>query len=165
MRSYLCFVKIVKDGVQAKDREDKNMLKSKDKGSPRSSNTRSKQGWRTIGGRTIYFRSMWEANFALYLQLQKDRGMISDWLHEPKTFWFDGIKRGCVTYLPDFKVINLDGSHEWIEVKGFMDAKSKTKINRFRKYFPEESLRIVGAAWYKANGAKLSIVIPEWEKG
>jgi len=90
--------------------------------------------------------------------------MIKEWYHEPKTFWFEGIKRGCVTYLPDFQVINNDGSHEWIEVKGFMDAKSRTKINRFRKYFPEEKLRIVNSKWYKANKKKLSLIIPGWER-
>ena len=91
--------------------------------------------------------------------------MIKDWLHEPQTFWFEGVKRGCVTYLPDFKVINLDDTHEWIEVKGFMDSKSKTKIRRFKKYYPKESLRVMGAKWYKSNSAKLSNLIPGWETG
>lgn len=122
------------------------------------------QGWREIDGKRIYFRSRWECNYGFYLQWQKDRKMIKEWYHEPKTFWFEGIKRGCVTYLPDFQVINNDGSHEWIEVKGFMDAKSRTKINRFRKYFPEEKLRIVNSKWYKANKKKLSLIIPGWER-
>ena len=124
-----------------------------------------KQGWREFGGRRIYYRSAWEANFGRYLQWQKEQGMITDWLHEPQTFWFPGIKRGCVTYLPDFKVIKNDGTHEWIEVKGFMDQKSKTKLSRFRKYFPKESIRVVDAKWYKKNGKKLSLIIPSWEKG
>jgi hypothetical protein len=70
-------------------------------------------------------------------------------LHEPKTFWFDGVKRGCVTYLPDFQVFKLDGTHEWLEVKGYMDSKSKTKISRFRKFFPNEKLSILDSKWYK----------------
>ena len=123
-----------------------------------------KQGWREFGGRRIYFRSAWEANFGRYLQWQKEQGIIRDWLHEPETFWFEGIRRGCVTYLPDFKVIKSDGTHEWVEVKGWMDPKSKTKIARFRKYYPKESLRIVGSKWYKSNSSKLSILIPNWEK-
>lgn len=124
-----------------------------------------KQSWRTVGGRKVFFRSAWEANFGRYLQWQKERKMIAEWEHEPQTFWFEGIKRGCVTYLPDFKVTNLDGSHQWIEVKGFMDAKSKTKIARFKKFYPKESLRIVDQKWYKANSQKLSSIVPEWEKG
>lgn len=125
---------------------------------------RFKQGWREVGGRKIYFRSKWEANFGRYLEWQKNHKMILDWLHEPQTFWFDGIRRGCVSYLPDFKVFKTDGTYEWIEVKGFMDSKSRTKINRFRKYFPKESLRIVGAKWYKENKKKMSALIQNWEK-
>jgi len=126
---------------------------------------RFKQGWRDVAGRKVFFRSAWEANFGRYLQWQKERKEILEWHHEPKTFWFEGIKRGCVTYLPDFQVIALDGSHEWIEVKGFMDAKSRTKINRFRKFFPKEKLRIVNSKWYNQNSKKLSLIIPQWERG
>lgn len=90
--------------------------------------------------------------------------MIVEWQHEPKTFWFEGIRRGCVSYLPDFKITYNDGSNEWVEVKGYMDAKSRTKIKRFRKYFPEESLRVVDATWYKANAPKLSLIVDGWEK-
>jgi hypothetical protein len=124
----------------------------------------AKQDWREFGGKKIFYRSRWEANIGRYLQWQKERGEIKDWLHEPKTFWFDGIKRGCVTYLPDFQVFKLDGTHEWLEVKGYMDAKSKTKISRFRKFFPEEKLSILDSKWYKLNSKKLSLIIPGWEK-
>jgi len=131
---------------------------------PKKKDTKFKQAWRMFGGRRIYFRSSWEANVGRYLQWQKERGEIKDWLHEPKTFWFDGVKRGCVTYLPDFKVIKLDGTHEWLEVKGYMDSKSKTKISRFRKFFPNEKLSILDSKWYKLNSKKLSLIIPGWEK-
>ena len=132
---------------------------------PKKKDGKFKQAWRMFGGRRIYFRSAWEANVGRYLQWQKERGEILDWLHEPQTFWFEGVKRGCVTYLPDFKIIKLGGSHEWLEVKGYMDSKSKTKISRFRKFFPNETLRILDAKWYKQNKDKLSVVIPGWEKG
>lgn len=112
------------------------------------------RGWREIGGKRVYFRSGWEMKYAYYLEWQKKFRIIKDWEHEPKTFWFEGIKRGCVTYLPDFKVTFLDGTHEWIEVKGYMDAKSKTKIKRFAKYYPQERLRIVDAAWFAKNRSK-----------
>ena len=125
---------------------------------------RFKQGWRTVGDKKVFFRSAWEANFGRYLQWQKERQMIKDWEHEPKTFWFEGIKRGVVSYLPDFKVSTLENTHYWVEVKGFMDAKSRTKIKRFKKFFPEETIRIVDAKWYKMNSKKLSNIIPDWEK-
>jgi len=122
-----------------------------------------KNGWREFGGRRrIYFRSQWEANYGRYLQWLKDRKEIADWEFENKTFWFP-IKRGCVSYLPDFKVINNDGSHHWVEVKGYWDKKSVTKVKRFNKYFPEEKLIIIDKIWYSKVGRKLSGLIPGWE--
>ena len=53
-----------------------------------------KAGWREIGGIKKYYRSRWEANYARYLEWLKQRGEISDWKHEPETFWFEPIKRG-----------------------------------------------------------------------
>lgn len=123
----------------------------------------SKQGWRTIGGKRAYFRSKQEANYARWLEFQKQRGIIEDWEHEPKTFWFEGIKRGINNYKPDFKVTFPDGRHEWHEVKGWMDSKSKTKIKRFGKYFPEETLRVYGVQWYRAAAKKLSKIVKGWE--
>ena len=120
--------------------------------------------WREIGGRKIYCRSMWEANFARYLQFLKERKQIKDWQHEPHTFWFEEIKRGVRSYLPDFLVIENDDRGYWVEVKGFMDPKSLTKIKRFRKYYPDEILLIIDKKWFAENGKKLHSLIPGWEK-
>jgi len=101
-----------------------------------------KQGWEVIGEKRIYFRSGLEVKKARDLELLKIGGYIKEWFHEPETFYFEGIKRGTTNYKPDFKVINMDDSHYWIEAKGWWDAKSKTKVKRFRKYFPNEKLVI-----------------------
>lgn len=119
--------------------------------------------WRKIGDKEKYYRSAWEANMARWLQYQKEKGWILDWEHEPKTFWFPGIKRGCVSYKPDFCVYKLDGSCEWVEVKGYFDSKSLTKIKRFRKYFPDETLKVVDQEFFKKNNAKLSLLVKDWE--
>ncbi len=124
-----------------------------------------KAAWREIGGKRCFFRSAWEANYARYLQLLKAAGNISDWLHEPETFWFKGIKRGCVSYLPDFKVDRPDGSIEYHEVKGWMDDRSKTKIARMAKYFPEVRLIVVDGKAYRRLARQVSPLIPGWEKG
>jgi len=110
---------------------------------------KSKRGWYVIAGRRIYFRSSWEVRFAKYMQFLKEHGQITEWLFEPQTFWFHEIKRGTCSYLPDFKVTRPDGSHYWVEVKGYMDAKSKTKIKRFRKYYPDEELQVVESKWFE----------------
>lgn len=122
-------------------------------------------GWREIGEKKRYFRSIWEANYARWLEYQKKQGWILEWLHEPKTFWFDGIKRGCVSYKPDFQVFNNPKSWVWIEVKGFYDKKSLTKIKRFKKYFPNEELRLIDKEFFKDNNAKMKLIIPNWESG
>jgi hypothetical protein len=119
--------------------------------------------WREIGGKRKFFRSRWEANYARYLQFQKENGLISDWTHECDTFWFEGIKRGCVTYLPDFKVELKNGNIEYHEVKGWMDAASKTKIKRMKKYHPDVVLKVFDSKWYRANQKKLSCLIKGWE--
>lgn len=99
--------------------------------------------WAEVDGKRKYFRSKKELSYARHLEFLKKIGEIKDFEHEPHTFYFDGIKRGVTNYKPDFKVFRLDGTHVWIEVKGYMDAKSATKIKRFRKYFPEEQLIVI----------------------
>lgn len=112
------------------------------------------QGWHEIDGKKIYFRSGWEMKYAKYLQFLKENNLIKEWEYEPKTFWFEKIKRGTRSYLPDFKVTNLDDSHYWVEVKGYLDSKSRTKIKRFSKYYPEEQLVLITEEWFKRQGIK-----------
>lgn len=122
-----------------------------------------KADWREIGGKRKYFRSRWEANYARYLEFLKTQKQILDWDHEPEVFWFEGIKRGCVSYLPDFKVTELNGSFTYHEVKGWMDDRSKTKIRRMGIYHPGVILRIIDAAWFKKNNRTLTSIIYGWE--
>jgi hypothetical protein len=122
----------------------------------------STAAWREVGGRKIYCRSLWEYRYVLWLQYQKDHSMILDWEHEPKTFWFNGIKRGVRSYLPDFYVSTEKGSH-WVEVKGYYDDRSLTKIKRFKKYYPEEKLILIDSKWFSANSKKLKLILPNWE--
>jgi hypothetical protein len=119
---------------------------------------RSNQSWHELDGKRIFFRSDWEYKFALHLQSLKSLGAIQDWDHEPQTFWFNAIKRGVRSYLPDFKVTNLDGSWYFVEVKGYMDAKSRTKIKRFRKYYPDEQLIVIDKEWFDKHG------VSTWKK-
>lgn len=121
-----------------------------------------KAAWREIGGKKNYYRSKWEANYARYLQFLKQHGEIVEWEHEPQVFWFEGIKRGCMSYLPDFRV-TYKNKIEFHEVKGWMDDRSKTKINRMRIYHPDIVLRVIDGSWFKSQNRKLSRIIPEWE--
>lgn len=109
-----------------------------------------------------FFRSAWEANYARYLNWQIEQGLILSWQFEPHTFVFHGVVRGQLTYTPDFKVINTDGSHEWHEVKGWMDAKSKAKLKRMAKFYPNEKVILIDADEYKAI-SKWKGLIDGWE--
>lgn len=122
-----------------------------------------KAAWRTHGGQRCFFRSRWEANYAAYLEWLRSIGQIQSWEHEPHTFWFEGIRRGVVSYLPDFRVTNPNGSIEWHEVKGWMDARSKTTIARMAKYHPSEKLVVVAGKQYNEIKRKVSSIVPGWE--
>jgi len=111
----------------------------------------------------IYVRSSWEANYARYLKFLVDKKQILDWEYEPDTFEFVGIKRGARFYTPDFKIFELDGSHVYHEVKGYMDQKSKTKLKRMAKYHPDETVIVIDGSVMKDIAKKLSAAIPHWE--
>lgn len=111
----------------------------------------------------FYVRSGWEANYARYLNFLKEKSSIRDWEYEPDTFWFENIKRGTRSYTPDFKVWLDDTRYEYHEVKGYMDQKSKTKLKRMAKYYPDEKIIIIGNEEYKEIKNKLSRLINGWE--
>ena len=113
-----------------------------------------------IGGKRYYFKSKWERNYARYLEWLKSRGEITDWFYEMKTFWFEGIRRGITSYKPDFVVIAK--STEYHEVKGYMDAKSKTKLKRMAKYHPAEKVLLIQKDWFSRN-KNLALIIKDWE--
>jgi len=115
----------------------------------------AKASWIDFGAHRIYVRSLVEGKVARCLQNFLEGQKIKNWEYEPQTFWFESIKRGVRSYKPDFKVTLLDDTHFWIEVKGYMDAKSKTKLKRFSKYFPEENFIIVNSN----NYLKIAIIL------
>lgn len=125
--------------------------------------SRWQAGWRTINGRRIYFRSKWEANYARYLEWLRAKGEIEAWDHEPETFWFLKIKRGTRSYLPDFRVVERGGRKVYHEVKGWMDAKSRIKLERMAKYHPAIVIILVDKKSYLAIAKAVSRLVPEWE--
>lgn len=121
-----------------------------------------KAEWVEIGGQRFFARSRWEANYGRYLQWLVSLGEVVAWEHEPHCFWFEGIKRGVCSYLPDFKV-TYSNRHEWHEVKGWMDPRSATKLKRMKKYFPAETVRVIDGAWFKDANLKVGNIVPGWE--
>lgn len=123
--------------------------------------SRAKGGRRADIG-PMYFRSAWEANYARYLNWLIARGEIDGWEYEPETFWFEAIKRGVRSYKPDFR-ISEKGKSYFVEVKGWMDPKSRTKLRRMKKYHPGVEVRLVDAKQYESIKRAVSRLIPEWE--
>lgn len=122
------------------------------------------QGWRVIGGKRYYFRSLWEIQYACYLEWLKCKGQINDWFYEPKLFEFpkEAYRSGPFFYKPDFKVIANDLKHSWHEIKGYMTQMAKKKHKRFEKHYPTEMLYIIGGAEMKQI-AQYRALIPNWE--
>lgn len=127
--------------------------------------SRAKRGRRPDIG-PMFFRSRWEANYARYLNWLKDKGEIHEWKYESKTFWFEAIKRGVRSYTPDFEVFDAPYTESrFVEVKGWMDDKSKTKLKRMAKYYPAVRVEVFGSREYQQLKRELSPLLPGWEKG
>lgn len=114
-----------------------------------------KRGYYDINGESIFFRSKWEANYALYLDFLVEKKQIRRWSYEEDVFIFEKIKFGTRSYRPDFKIYNFDKTIIYHEVKGYMDSKSKTKIKRMAKYYADIKLIIIDAPVYKDLKKKL----------
>ena len=160
------------DNLTSDEREERNMARTRkilltrwtnNKLSPERKKVTWRGAWREIGGIKKYYRSTWEANYARYLEWLKKLGQIQKWEHEPEIFWFKGIKRGTVSYLPDFRITNQDGSIEFHEVKGWMDSASLTKIKRMAIYHPTVKLIIIAAKEYKEIEKKAAAMLQGWE--
>lgn len=82
----------------------------------------------------VFVRSSWEGNVLRWFNF-----IGVAWEYEPRTFDFLKIKRGTRSYTPD---IYLPEEDLWIEVKGYLSDKDKTKTKRFQKYFPEEAAKL-----------------------
>jgi hypothetical protein len=103
----------------------------------------TKTGFRKDIG--INVRSNWEANLIRVMNIYK-----IDFQFEPTVFSYP-VKRGTKAYTPDFL---LTRNHDWIEVKGFLDEKSKIKLKRFKRYYPSEFERLTCVIGKYSSDAK-----------
>ena len=147
-----------------KQRQSESMSKSQNERIRRNQSlgySRGKGGTRSDLG--MYVRSSWEANVARYLNFLIKQKTIFKWEYEPDTFWFENIKRGTRSYTPDFKIWDTEnGDPYYWEVKGYMDAKSKTKLKRMAKYHPDVKVVVIGKDEYN-DIKKNKALIKNWE--
>lgn len=122
-----------------------------------SSNTYSRchGGFRKDLG--CYFRSSWEANVARILTF-----LELEWTYEPQRFVFQDSVDGIMSYCPDFHLGEID---VWIEVKGWMDERSKIRLQKFEKEYPSEfsKLLLIDEDIYKNLVSLFSDLISELE--
>lgn len=122
---------------------------------------------RARGGRRAdlddrYFRSSWEANYARWLNFLVANGVVASWEYEPRTFTFP-VKRGTMSYTPDFLVVLSDGTSAWHEVKGWLTQQGATALKRFAKFYPDETLVMIDAPVYQSIAEQARSLIPTWE--
>lgn len=128
--------------------------------------TNIKRGWYKIGDQEMYFRSMSEANYALYLNFQKEKKQIKDWEYEPGRYDFIDFKVSPPKvlghgYLPDFQVTNNDGSIYLVEIKGRIQGMQKLK--RMKKFYPHIRIEFVDNEAYKEIKNKLGKLLKFYE--
>lgn len=88
-----------------------------------------------------YFRSKAERN--VYRALRINKGWIVE--HEKKRYPFPTPFRRAIDYLPDFEVRNYgsDRLSMIVEVKGWLDGPSKTRLQGFKKHYPDLIKKLV----------------------
>lgn len=82
-------------------------------------------------GNTMSFDSMWEYDYWLYLRHRADELGIAHALRNttklpfspPMAYEINGTERMINAYRPDFCVVYDDGRTEWVEIKGWENAK------------------------------------------
>lgn len=97
-----------------------------------------------LGG--VVTRSTWEANVLRILELWNIK-----WEFEPREFPFPlDIKGRSSMYIPDIYLTKTD---EFIEIKGLLDARGRSKLRKFKKFYPEEfsKLTVIISKSNKAN--------------
>lgn len=93
---------------------------------PRSSKYKAES--QNYGGK--WYRSKFEASYAMNLDWRLKAKEIQAWEYEPRiSLDVNGVH--ITNYFPDFKITNADGSVEYHETKGFETADWKIKCNLF----------------------------------
>lgn len=118
-----------------------------------------RETWEFTNGKTYTFRSSWEGNYAHYLDWLWARGEIKEWEYEPQPRYEFIVNEGnrqralSLGYLPDFKVINNDGTFYLVELKG--RTQGMMKLKRMKRFYPKIKIELVQRAEYMALKKKV----------
>lgn len=101
------------------------------------------QPWMDRRGRSVLFKSSWELAYARWMDAQG-----WDWSYEPVSFYVPGSRR----YTPDFGIYEGGVLIGFVEVKGWLDEKTKRRLEKFRAAYPQVIVELVGAGDLAALG-------------
>lgn len=45
-----------------------------------------------------------------------------------------------------------------------MDPKSQTRLDRMRRYYPEETIVVIDATWFRSATKTIASLLPHWER-
>ena len=90
-----------------------------------------------------------EAQYYEHLLELKEAGEITEIILQPHMelipkFEKNGVKYRNMVYTPDFLVYKPDGTHEYIEVKGFSDVSALLRRKSFDYKYPDNLIWITG---------------------
>jgi len=127
-----------------KTKKKKSPTRSKTRVTAAANYARVKGGIRKDIHPSYYFRSATEANFA---RLLNHFGIT--WKFEERSFTFDGYKNKPYVYIMDFEIIKVDRRKKppegfeagWVEVKGYMNSNSRSKLRRLKIKYPDEAAK------------------------
>lgn len=102
---------------------------------------RSKYGAIRSSFRGRTYASKAEMRWGMYYQAELDAGRIKGIEYQPIIELVPRPNR--IKYVPDFLIHHLDGSQEYVEVKGVWTAVAKLKLKLLKHFHPEINLTIV----------------------
>lgn len=92
----------------------------------------------------ITFDSKVEADYYIRLKVLKSQNKIKSFCVHPKIilqekFKYKGKSVSSITYTPDFKVVNLDDTIDYIDIKGVKTNEFKIKEKMFKNLIKNEA--------------------------
>lgn len=106
----------------------------------------------------IKFYSKDEGKYYQYLKERKARGEILNFELQPKmvllpSFKYFGKTRRAMTYTPDFLIYHLDGTEEYIDIKGMGTQQGELRRKLFEYFNQDKKLTwIARSLKYSATG-------------
>lgn len=144
--------------VHCGDKRATKKKRTKGKRTAAANFARTKKGVRKDIHPTYSFKSATEANFARIMDF-----LGLKWKYEERAFTFtqpngESYKNKPHIYVMDFEILPSRKKKPpkgfqagWVEVKGYMDARSRSKLRRYKKCYPEDAAKTTIVIYAKSK--------------